>query len=104
MKCPHCDLPVEPRKSPKAAEEPVSNLVEQAINQAKVVDKFGEVLQVVGYLFIALFSLGLIYSLFTESWVQLIIFLIAIPATFISYNVFGSALRAMSLYIQVRVK
>ena len=108
--CPHCNQVIESRgdylttlnKEQKEALK--ESLARQAGDQARVVGKFGEVLQVVGYVFIAIFSIALIVSLFTKNWIGLIVFLIAIPATFVSYNVFGSALRAIALYIQVKVK
>jgi hypothetical protein len=103
-KCPNCDGLIEPRASVEPPRELKSSLVEQAENQARVVGKFGEILQVIGYVLIAIFSVGFVVSLFMDNWIQVIICLIAIPATFISYNVFGSALRAVALYIQVKVK
>jgi hypothetical protein len=81
-----------------------SGLEEQAGDQARVVGKFGEVLQIIGYILIAVCSIGIIFSLVTDNWIQFIIFLLAIPTTFISCNVFGSALRAIALYIQVKVQ
>jgi hypothetical protein len=103
-KCPNCGVLLETRASVNSPEVLESSLAEQAGNQARAVGKFGEVLQVIGYVLIALFSVGLVVSLFTDNWIGFIIFLVAIPATFISYNIFGSALRAVALYIQVKVK
>ena len=95
---------IEPRTSVKSPTELKENLIEQAGNQARVVDKFGKVLQVIGYIFIGILTIGLIVSAWTATWIGMGVFLIAIPATFISFNVFGSALRAVALYIQVRVR
>lgn len=103
-KCPNCDGLIPSADSLKSPKEPKSSLIEQAKSQARVVSKFGEVLQVIGYVLIAFFSIGVVVSLLTSNWIQFVIFLIAIPATFISYNVFGSAIRAIALYIQVKVK
>ena len=103
-KCPNCDGLIPPAESHKPPKDSKSSLIEQARSQARVVGKFGEVLQVIGYVLIAVFSIGVVVSLLTGNWIQFVIFLIAIPATFISYNVFGSAIRAVALYIQVKVK
>jgi hypothetical protein len=102
--CPNCSELIEPRTSVKSPTELKENLIEQAGNQARVVDKFGKVLQAIGYIFISILTIGLIVSAWTATWIGMGVFLIAIPATFISFNVFGSALRAVALYIQVRVR
>lgn len=102
--CPNCAELIGPHTPVKLPTELKENLIEKARNQARIVDKFGEVLQVIGYIFIIIFAIGFLVSLFTKNWIGFIIFLIAIPATFISYNVFGSAVRAVALYIQVKVK
>lgn len=103
-KCPNCDGLITSGDSPKSPKEHKLSLVEQAKGQARVVGKFGEVLQIIGYVLIAVFSIGLIFSLLTSNWIPFIVFLVAIPATFIYYNVFGSAIRAVALYIEVKVK
>jgi hypothetical protein len=102
--CPNCNELIEPRTPIYSPTELKENLIEQAGNQARVVDKFGKVLQVIGYVLISILTIGLIVSAWTATWIGMGVFLIAIPATFISFNVFGSALRAVSLYIQVKVK
>ena len=102
--CPNCKESIEPRTPIKSPTELKENLIEQAGNQARVVDKFGQVLKIIGYILISILTTGLIVSAWTANWIGMGVFLIAIPATFISCNVFGSALRAVSLYIQVRVR
>lgn len=79
-------------------------LVDQAIGQAKVLDKFGKVMQIIGYILILVCAFGLMISLFAEQWIVLVASLIGIPLIFAYLNVFGSAFRAIGLYIQVRVK
>jgi hypothetical protein len=79
-------------------------LVDQTIGQAKVLDKFGKVMQIIGYILIWISAFGLVISLFTEQWIVLAICLVNIPLIFAYFNVFGSAFRAIGLYIQVRVK
>jgi len=102
--CPNCNELIESRTPIYSPTELKENLIEQAGNQARVVDKFGKVLQVIGYVLISILTIGLIVSAWTATWIGMGVFLIAIPATFISFNVFGSALRAVSLYIQVKVR
>lgn len=102
--CPNCSVVFASEKPSKSSEELLETLVEQAGRQAKVVDKFGEILQILGYICIAIFLISLTVSLFTKNWIEFVIFLVAIPLTFVYFNVFGSALRAVALYIQVRIK
>jgi len=45
------------------------NLIEQAGNQARVVDKFGKVLQTIGYILISILPIGLIVSAWTANWI-----------------------------------
>ena len=103
-KCPVCDTIREARISVEAPEKLKESLIEQARDQAKVVNKFGEVLQVIGYVIISIFSIFLFIFLYSRYWVGVFASLIAILLTFVSYNVFGSAIRAVALYIQVKVK
>ena len=103
-KCPNCNVLVAPPLSPKASKELKASMTEQAIEQANVVGKFGEFLQPLGYGFMAIFFIALVASMLTDNWVWFFFCLFAIPLTFIAYNVFGSALRALSLYIQVKLK
>lgn len=79
-------------------------LVEEAAYQAKVVDKFGEVLQILGYVCLSIFGVLIFFSLATENWIGFAAFLIAIPLTFIYFIVFGSALKAVALFIQVKIR
>lgn len=79
-------------------------LADQAIGQAKVLDKFGKVMQIIGYILIWISACGLVISLFTKQWIVLAICTVSIPLIFAYLNVFGSAFRAIGLYIQVRVK
>jgi hypothetical protein len=102
--CPFCDAIIEPLATVISPKELKENLVKQAVDQAKVVDKFGEVLQIIGYVFIVIFSFGLLGCLLSGYWIGFLFCLIAIPLTFVFYNVFGSASRAVALYIQVKVK
>ncbi len=102
--CPNCNEIFESNASVKSPAEHKEHLIKQAENQARIVDKFGEVLQVIGYVLIVISALGFIVSLFTKNWMGVLLFLILIPATFVLYNVFGSAIRAVALYIQVKVK
>lgn len=102
--CPNCKEVIESNVPVMSPAEQKEHLIRQAGNQARVVEKFGEVLQSIGYILIVILALGFTVSLFTENWIGIVVFLIAIPLTFVSYNVFGSALRAVALYIQVRLK
>lgn len=104
VSCPNCNELIEPVIPVKSPAEVKELLISKAGNQAKVVDKFGEVLQVIGYVLMAIFTILLLVSLFTKNWEGFIYSIIAIPATFVLYNVFGSAIRAIALYIQVKVQ
>jgi hypothetical protein len=111
-RCPGCrSQAVENPSTPSTTDsgpQPINyeqeSLARQAGNQAKVVDKFGEVLQVLGYFCITIFLIALTFSLFTKNWIAFGVFLVAVPLTFVYFNVFGSALRAVALYIQAKVK
>ena len=106
--CPNCktvfksEEPVISRKQKWASSD--DRLVTEARYQAGVVDKFGEVLQILGYVCIAIFVLLIFVSLATKNWIGFVVFLIAIPLTFVYFNVFGSALRAVGLYIQIKIR
>lgn len=99
--CRFLDDPTTPRPPAKVVE---INLAEEAKSQAKVVGGFGVVLQVVGYLLIALFAAGFFISLSSKESFLAIVCLISIPVTFVLFNVLGSALRALALYIQVKIE
>ena len=95
---------VAPVAQVRRSEADVTDLVRQAESQAKVVGGFGEVLQIIGYSLIALFTVGLFVNIYFEQWVGVLACLICIPLTFVFFNVLGSALRAIGLYIQIKVK
>jgi hypothetical protein len=106
--CPNCktvfksEEPINSRKQKSESRD--DPLVTAARYQAGVVDKFGEVLQILGYVCIAIFVLLIFVSLATKNWIGFVVFFIAIPLTFVYFNVFGSALRAVGLYIQIKIK
>ena len=81
-----------------------TELVDQAIKEAKVLDGFGKFMQFLGYICIGVFALVCVIALFNSQWVLSLACLILIVFTFILYNVFGSVCRAISLYIQIKVK
>ena len=60
--CPVCDTIIQPKAEAKAPEDLKENLVKQARDHAKVVDKFGEVLQVIGWVFIGIFALFVLWG------------------------------------------
>ncbi len=103
--CPDCNnLASVPTKNVELESQPRISLVSQAINQASILDKFGRVMQTIGYVLIGVNSLGSIFALFTSQWILLGVCLVSIPLTFAYFNVFGSAFRAIGLYIQIKVK
>jgi hypothetical protein len=82
----------------------VTDLVSQAESQAKVVGGFGEVLQIIGYCLMGLFTIGFFINVYFEQWLGVLACLICVPLTFVFFNVIGSALRAFGLYIQIKVR
>lgn len=109
-RCPFCEIQSagtddELFRLPSDGElERNSNIANQAIGQAKILDKFGEAMQLVGYIVIGILTLGSVIALTSSQWILFGICLVSIPLTFAYFNVFGSAFRAIGLYIQIKVK
>jgi len=103
-RCPECGTKSEsePWEEPLVIRE--ENLLDQAIGQAKIVTKFGEVLQVLGYVLIGVCAIGLIFSLLSSNWVGSLFSIAVMLLIFVFYNVVGSAIRAIGLYIQIKIQ
>jgi hypothetical protein len=103
--CPNCHtLAGAQSENISLKSDPKITLVNQAISQANILNKFGEVMQIIGYVVMGINALGFVIAFFTSEWILLGFFLVSIPLTFAYFNVFGSAFRAIGLYIQIRVK
>ena len=92
----------EDSKMPKT--ETMESLASQTVEQANVLNLFGQAMQVIGYLVMGIFGIASIIAFYTYQWLLSAISLALIPITFVLFNVFGSAVRAISLYIQFKVK
>ena len=80
-----------------------NKLAAKARQNAKILDQFGNVLQVIGYFFMGIFVCSAIFGLLTSQWALFAISLLFIPVAFVMYNVFGSVFRAIGSYIQFKV-
>ena len=80
------------------------DLVSQAKAQAKVVSDFGKILQVVGFVLIGLLSIAFLLAVGSGDTYYAILSLVCVPLTFVLFNVLGSAIRALALYIQVKIQ
>lgn len=101
--CENCKSGVESDELEKSVSLVEGDLVLQAIAQAKVVSDFGKILQVVGFILIGLFSIAFLLAVGSGDTYYAIVSFVCIPLTFVLFNVLGSAIRALALYIQVKI-
>jgi hypothetical protein len=108
--CPECENSVKGSKMEGTPLEKVESKVERgsklaakATQNANVLDRFGNVLQVIGYAFMAIFVCGAVVGLFASQWLLFGVSLLFIPVAFVNFNVFGSVFRAIGSYIQYKV-
>ena len=105
-KCPKCKNEFSKISKEPAFGSPLreNSLLSEVISQAKVVEGFGKILQVVGYIQIGLSFIGFLFFVIEDSILGIGLSLAAMALIFVFFNVFGSALRAIALYIQIRGK
>lgn len=109
-KCPECENLVKdskmegtPLERAESKAERGSRLAAKATQNANVLDRFGNVLQVMGYVFMTIFVCGAVVSLFASQWILFGVSLLFIPVAFVNFNVFGSVFRAIGSYIQYKL-
>jgi len=102
--CANCKSGVVSEEQQKPVNLDEGDLVAQAKAQAKIVSDFGRFLQIVGYLVIGLLSIAFILAAGSGDTYYAIVSLVCVPLTFALFNVLGSAIRALALYIQVKIE
>jgi hypothetical protein len=102
--CPECANQVGSPKSEAREPETKESLGIQAEGQANILNRFGQVMQGIGYFLMGIYAIASLIALFSSQWILFAITLVSIPIAFVLFNVFGSAVRAVSLYIQFKVK
>jgi hypothetical protein len=102
--CPDCKNQGVVLESKVRESETKESLGSQAVEQANVLNRFGQVMQGIGYFVMGVYALASIIALFSSQWILFAISLVLIPIAFVLFNVVGSAVRAISLYIQFKVK
>lgn len=103
-RCPDCGTKSESEPWEKLPPVVEVNLLDEAKGQAKVVSRFGEALQLVGYILNGVCVIGVIFSLLSRNTIGCLVSAIALLTTFISFNILGSLLRAIGLYIRVKIE